>query len=242
MFVNYAHRGASEYAPENTFASFCMGIEMGANGIETDVRKTRDNVLVLFHDDAMVRLTGENIRVGELTYEELITKDIGSFKGEKYRNERVVSYEDFLKYFGGKNLHFAIELKDTNIEKEVVEKIYTLQMQDRAIVTSFHWESLTCIRSFDKTIRLGYLSRTFTKEGIDECADTGLYQICPQAAMATKELVDYAKGKGLNVRAWGVKNADLMLHCLNCGVDGMTVNFPDMLTKVLGESTAIAAK
>ena len=50
MFTVYAHRGASEYAPENTLSSFYMGLSMGANGIETDVQRTKDGVAVLFHD------------------------------------------------------------------------------------------------------------------------------------------------------------------------------------------------
>ena len=51
LFINYAHRGASAYAPENTMSAFLLGIKQGANGIETDVRRTKDGVLVLFHDD-----------------------------------------------------------------------------------------------------------------------------------------------------------------------------------------------
>ena len=70
-FVNYAHRGASEYAPENTLLSFYTGVYMGANGIETDVQMTRDGVLVLFHDDTILRLTGAEGSVADYTLEEL---------------------------------------------------------------------------------------------------------------------------------------------------------------------------
>ncbi|MCL2539182.1 MAG: glycerophosphodiester phosphodiesterase [Oscillospiraceae bacterium] len=56
MFVNYAHRGASSYAPENTFAAFYKGVEMGANGIETDVQRSRDGVLVLHHDEWIAKI------------------------------------------------------------------------------------------------------------------------------------------------------------------------------------------
>ena len=52
--INYAHRGASEYAPENTMSSFYLGLTMKANGIETDVQKTKDGKLVLFHDDTLL--------------------------------------------------------------------------------------------------------------------------------------------------------------------------------------------
>ena len=49
--VNYAHRGASEYYPENTLWSFYAGMEMGADGIETDIQRTSDGVLVLHHGE-----------------------------------------------------------------------------------------------------------------------------------------------------------------------------------------------
>ena len=69
--INYAHRGASEYAPENTMAAFCMGVEMGANGIETDVQRTRDGVLVLFHDATLMRTAGLDRRVCDMSWAEL---------------------------------------------------------------------------------------------------------------------------------------------------------------------------
>lgn len=57
--VNYAHRGASEYFPENTLRSFYAGLEMRADGIETDIQRTSDGVLVLHHDDTLERVAGE---------------------------------------------------------------------------------------------------------------------------------------------------------------------------------------
>lgn len=46
-FVNYAHRGASQYFPENTLISFEKGIELGATGIELDLQKTKDSKIVI---------------------------------------------------------------------------------------------------------------------------------------------------------------------------------------------------
>ena len=59
-FISYAHRGASEYYPENTMTAFEKALEMGANGIETDVQRTKDGKLVLFHDTTLERVTGES--------------------------------------------------------------------------------------------------------------------------------------------------------------------------------------
>lgn len=67
--INYAHRGASEYAPENTLSSFYMGLAQGANGIETDVQRTKDGVLVLFHDGTLDRATDKSGKLSDYTFE-----------------------------------------------------------------------------------------------------------------------------------------------------------------------------
>ena len=94
-FVVYAHRGASHYCPENTLMSFYMGMRLGANGIETDVQRTKDGVLVLFHDDTLDRVTGFCGAVSDYTYEQLCrmyVKEHGLF-------DRIPTLEDFLDRF-----------------------------------------------------------------------------------------------------------------------------------------------
>ena len=108
-FINYAHRGASAYAPENTLAAFYMGWQMGANGIETDVQRTKDGVLVLFHDNELMRIAGRPEAIHDLTYAELLQIDFGLPTGERFKGERIPTLEEFLRHFGGKALHFAIE-------------------------------------------------------------------------------------------------------------------------------------
>ena len=69
--VGYAHRGLwNEERPENSAAAFSAAVERGY-GIETDVRLTKDKVPVLFHDDTLTRMCGDDRRVIDCTYEEL---------------------------------------------------------------------------------------------------------------------------------------------------------------------------
>ena len=89
-FINYAHRGASEYAPENTLQSFYLGLQMQANGIETDVQLTKDNVAVLFHDETLLRVTGEEGSVSDYTLEELQQMKLLN------SNETIPTFEQFL--------------------------------------------------------------------------------------------------------------------------------------------------
>ena len=176
MFINYAHRGASEYAPENTFAAFYMGQFMGANGIETDVQKTADGNLVLFHDDTMERITGLQGSIGDYTYNELLQMDFGVHKGSEFKNEPIVLLRDFLKYFGGKPLSFAIEIKTDGIEREVLSAIEDYHCKEKVIVTSFVLQHLVNVRDFDEGIILGFLTYESGKKLIDDMLVKGIMQ------------------------------------------------------------------
>ena len=91
-FINYAHRGASTYCPENTMLSFYTGVQMGANGIETDVQRTKDGILVLFHDDLIKRVTGKEGSIADYTYEELRSFDVNTGA----LSDKIPTFEEFL--------------------------------------------------------------------------------------------------------------------------------------------------
>ena len=231
--INYAHRGASEYAPENTMAAFEMGLAMGANGIETDVQRTRDGVLVLAHDPTLARVAGLDRRICDMDWQELREVDAGSFKGEAYRNERVVLLEDFLRRFDGMDLYLAIEIKQEGIEREMWAMIRRMIPCERVTVTSFMYESLLALTTQEPKPRLGYLAREYSPELLDRLKKDGIDEFCPKAEWLTEEMVKAARERGLGLRAWGVKNVELMRRMNELGVDGMTVNFPDELTALL---------
>ncbi len=227
MFTVFAHRGASEYAPENTMSSFFLGLKLGANGIETDVRKTKDGVLVLFHDDTLERVTGREGGVGDYTYGELLEMRV---KNEKTGTEDiVVSLEDFLKYFGYRDLTFAIELKEKGIERDVLAMLGKYGMREKTVITSFEFDCIKAVKELDPTWRVGYLVSDFNEERLEMVRSIGGEQLCPQAKNVTEEKVKLWHEMGYSVRAWGVTNVKHMRNSYDCGVDGMTVNFPDLL-------------
>lgn len=232
-FINYAHRGASEYAPENTFAAFYLGIEMGANGIETDVRKTADGHLVLFHDKEVSRVTDGQGMLKDLDWETISRLDAGLWTSPKYRNERIVSFDDFLYYFGGKDLTFAIELKDRDIYTEVTERLLKHGVIEKSVITSFHFEDIERTCALKTKVRTGFLTQQITTDILEDLKRVGAYQVCPSAEFLTAEAVSQARNYGFSVRAWGISTPDDMIKVLDCGVDGMTINFPDVLQKEL---------
>ena len=228
--INYAHRGASEYYPENTLMSFYAGVDMGADGIETDVRKTRDGVLVLFHDNSLARVTGEEGAVADYTFEELQRFTVRHPSG---REDKIPSFEQFLRCFGWRQLHFAIELKDEGIEGEVALMLDRFGMREKTIVTSFNYENLLRMRAVAPGYRLGYLYKPETADVEEKARRIGLEQLCPKAETIDGDMVSALKAKGYSVRAWGVKDEELMRRVIAGGADGMTVNFPDKLQAAL---------
>lgn len=229
FFINYAHRGASEYYPENTMISFRKGLEMGANGIETDVQKTKDGVVVLFHDDTLDRVTTKTGCIADYTYSELLKFDV--IKNEL--KEKITTLEEFLKEFGKEDITFAIELKVTGVAKETAELIYKYGVQDKVIITSFQYDALVEIKECAPELKRGYLLFNLDEKTRKEIDSLELYEICPKGEnISAEEVAEYHK-KGYNVRAWGMSNVDIMKRTIDKGVDGMTVNFPDKLTEYL---------
>ena len=226
-FCNYAHRGAGAYAPENTMAAFRLGLALGANGIETDIRRTKDGVLVLFHDESLLRLTGADRKIAELTYAELQEYPIPSPDGTV--TDTVPTLEAFLAFAKDTEAVLALELKAENVEADVLKAIAAFGLTERCFVTSFSMEYLSNVKALRPHQRVGLLTDTVNEGVIAKLKRIGAEQICPKATVLTPELVQDLHGEGFNVRAWGVKDEALMRHALGCGVDGMTVNFPDKL-------------
>ncbi|NMA95948.1 MAG: glycerophosphodiester phosphodiesterase [Clostridiales bacterium] len=233
MFMNLAHRGASSYAPENTLAAFYKGIELGANGIETDLRKTKDGVVVLIHDEMVDRVTNGSGKVLDFTFSQLLDLDAGSWFSDKYAGERIISFEEFLHFFGRKDIIFAIELKAPDLEEDALKLINKYGIRDKVTITSFNYEYLKTVREIDEKINIGYLVREIDKDILCNLIEIKGNQICPAIANLEKADMDLARSYGLDIRAWGIKDETYMNNALELGVDGMTINFPDKLARKL---------
>ena len=232
MFVIYAHRGASEYYPENTVSSFCAGIDMGANGIETDVQISKDGILMIYHDDSTEAKIGFPGSIADYTYEELMQ---ARMKNQKYGREDVLmTFEDFLKYFGWRNLTFAIELKVRGIARRVIDMLEKYGVKEKSVITSFDYESLKEARDCDKDVKIGWLYVDHAEGTIERLKHINALQACPKAANIKKEHIDELYSNGFECRAWGIDNTDVMKYAVDIGVNaGMTINFPDKLIEYL---------
>ena len=225
-FINYAHRGASSYAPENTMEAFHLGIRMGANGIETDVQRTKDGILVLFHDDTILRMTGKPGKIQDYTYDELLTMPVSNYG----LSGRIPRLEEFLEAFAHLDLQFAIEFKEAFTEQQTIDLLDRFQMREKTVLTSFKLECLMRAKLYAPQYKAGYLTDDVNPMVIKVLKTMGVEQVCPKGKLITPDLVEQLHGEGFSVRPWGVKSEVRMQAIYDAGVDGMTVNFPDKLT------------
>ena len=108
-----AHRGLDETYPENTLIAFKAALEMGM-AIEIDVRGTKDEELIVLHDDTVDRTTDGEGRVDQMTLAEVKALDAGSWWGEEFAGERIptlMETVDVVKEYGTAETTLMIDMK-----------------------------------------------------------------------------------------------------------------------------------
>ncbi|MFX1420165.1 MAG: glycerophosphodiester phosphodiesterase [Promethearchaeota archaeon] len=117
-FLYIGHRGTRTNVDENTIEAFKKAIEFGANYIELDVRKTKDNKLIILHDSSLDRTT-----TGSGLIKNLVWAEIRNFK-TKIKCNNIPLLSEVLEKFKGKT-KFMIELKEQNLKDDVFDLINT---------------------------------------------------------------------------------------------------------------------
>lgn len=136
-----AHRGAHTSFRENTLKAFETAIQLGAHMIELDVRKTRDNTFIVYHD----RQIG-NSPMDELTYPEI----------RKLSPIEIPTLEETLTLTRGK-IKLDIELKETGYETDVIRLVLQYLKEEDFVVSSFFDESVKTVKESFPNVRAGLL-------------------------------------------------------------------------------------
>ena len=141
-----AHRGDFKYYPENTMPAFISAYKLGVDNIETDVRRTKDGVLVLIHDRSVERTTGAQGFVDQMTLAEIKALDAGIYKGEEFKGEQIPTVEEFLDFISTTDLVINWELKEYPSDlgdrayetaDELVKLIRKYGLSKRSLINTF---------------------------------------------------------------------------------------------------------
>ncbi|MGD9562213.1 MAG: glycerophosphodiester phosphodiesterase [Pyrinomonadaceae bacterium] len=236
------HRGASAFAPENTLAAFRLAIDVGADGIEFDVRLARDGVPVVVHDATLARTGRIRAAVGDLTSTELAGIDVGTwFKGPNgvnYSSERIPTLSktlDILRDFPGT---LFIELKCDGEDTEpltaaVCEVIKNSPLASRIILKSFSLSVIQHTRARAPLIRTAALFapkiRTILRKErqlINIAKEVNADELSIHYSLATNNLIELARANALPVNIWTVNNLTWLKRSLRLGIRSIITNDP----------------
>ncbi|MBX2833534.1 MAG: glycerophosphoryl diester phosphodiesterase [Micavibrio sp.] len=142
------HRGAAAYAPENTIVGIHTAADMGVDWVELDVKLTKDNIPILFHDDTLDRTTNGSGNVADLTLKEVRDLDAGHWFGDSFFDLRIPTLEQAVDALIERDMGVNFEIKPcAGREKETAEVVldYLSQIWDdhsKILISSFSHVSL----------------------------------------------------------------------------------------------------
>jgi glycerophosphoryl diester phosphodiesterase len=219
------HRGAAKLEPENTLRAMRKAIALGVDQIELDVHLTRDQQLVVMHDDKVDRTTNGHGPVGEFSLEELRQLDAG-------QGERVPTLQEVIDLVGDRAV-LQIELKGEGTAAPTVRLIEANGLADKVLFTSFAHERLREVRQLNPRIRLAALWVAPPPDVCQQALDMGAEAIHIQHQHITPEVVRQVHESGLQIRAWNPDTEEEILRVADLGVDAIGSNRPDLLVKLL---------
>jgi glycerophosphoryl diester phosphodiesterase len=231
----YAHRGASADFPEHTLAAYHGAIEQGALGFECDVRVTKDEVLILWHDANMKKEAKNAAIIANSTYEQI-----------KQIYPTAMTLNELLDLAIENKKSLALETKHPVPSGNRVEELIIAELHKREdairksgidiAIMSFSWFAIEKIKKMDSTIKTVMLLHDFNQKLSRRF--TSAQVIGPSIAMIKKspELVTEIKNSGKELYVWTVDSTEDLQYCASVGVDIVMTNRPAHARSVLGYS------
>lgn len=240
MIKVLAHRGFSSRYPENSMLAFERALALGADGAEFDVQITKDGVPVVFHDENLIRITGTDAILKDLTWEELQRFDISyRFRGE-CPPQRIPSLEEYFSLVRDYNFLSNIELKTAiyeyeGIERMVIDLVRQYGLNDRVILSSFNHYTLLRCKAIAPELPCGLLYECRIAEPQDYARRLGMeflhpdYRFLDDAELAKYELA------GVKTSPWTVDREEDVRYLLRQkNIFSIISNKPDLALALRG--------
>jgi glycerophosphoryl diester phosphodiesterase len=248
-----AHRGASGDYPENTLASFAAAREAGSPYIELDVHMTRDGVIVVAHDEDLMRVANDPTVVRETDYSQLRLIDAGynfaaAGSGYPFRHQGLYVPPLAEVFAACPGQLYVVEIKqaEPSLVVSLLEEIVKAGMRRRVLVASEHQGPIDEFRALAPDVPTNFPTPEVAAfvmalpPGAPLFVPSGdALQIPPQHLgwkMVNSESVAAAHRMGTEVHVWTVNEEDEMREMLALGVDGIITDFPARLLALTSRS------
>jgi glycerophosphoryl diester phosphodiesterase len=224
------HRGANEYAPENTYASAQLCVDWRMDYVEIDVITSRDGVLYVFHGPELEKTTNGRGYIFEHTSKELDRLDAGSWFGPQFVDERIPRLDPFLRWIKGKAKVFLdVKLADLN---QLVPLIYDIGLEHDC----FFWFESDWVARWFRRLSPDLLLKMNAETVSDIVEAKKVYRadiIEIGFDKVNQELVNACRERALKVMLYyGGKDPGAFRHMLSWKPDMVNVNHGDAFARV----------
>jgi glycerophosphoryl diester phosphodiesterase len=234
----FAHRGLAVDAPENTLLAFARAVAVGATYVETDVHATHDGVAVIAHDPDLKRVAGRDVRVAQLTMNELRRIDLGHGQSFCSLAEALDAFPD---------TRFNIDVKSRAAVQPTVAAILKAGASNRVLVSSFdERRRAAAIRGLPGVVSSSSARRfVFAllggKIGFSPAVRGSLRGLVavqvPEKAIGLKvttaRMIQRLHAAGVEVHVWTVNDPRRMTELLDLGVDGLVTDRIDVALELM---------
>jgi glycerophosphoryl diester phosphodiesterase len=223
------HRGAAADAPENTLAAFRLALAQGADGVELDAWRCGSGEVVVIHDEDARRVAGAPLRIAEAPLGALRELDVGAWKGERFRGERLPLLAEVLEALPGARVNVELKGADGRVAAATAEVIRRAGAADRVLVSSFHAGLLAAFRRAAPEVHLGFLfdgAHAWRLRAALARAWLRPAALHPEAALVTAARVERWHRMGLGVNVWTVDEEAEVRRLVRAGVEAIITNAP----------------
>ncbi|WP_100486061.1 glycerophosphodiester phosphodiesterase [Sporolactobacillus pectinivorans] len=243
----FAHRGSKSNRPENTLSAFEEAMHVGSDGIELDVHLTKDQEVVVMHDEKVNRTTNAKGQIKSFTVNDLKELDAGSWFSPQFRGERVPTLKEVLDLLSDFPGVLNVEFKtDHNvypgIEEKVVRLIDLYRSNLPVVYSSFNHESLIRMKHIDPSADVALLLWERLADPWRYTEQVGASAQHLWEASALTETSAQLQEHGIKVRAWTVNKPKNMQRTFEMGIDAMITDYPEValdLRKSFEEAKAL---
>lgn len=240
-----AHRGANKRAPQNTLPAFAKAIELGADGIETDVHLSSDGELVICHNYTVDATSNGKGEIKDMSLSELKALDFGSYFSPDFKNTPLPTLPELLKLVSGMKL-INIEIKppkvNNDLVKRTIDEVYKFSLEEKVIISCFDPDCLYKSKEIAPAIKTallyekGDLGNEIMSFGeVKFCRQVGVDAVHPQRILLTEQLVKDFHSAGLAVNPWTVNEPKDILDLTAWGCDGLISDVPDVCLATLNK-------
>jgi len=220
-----AHRAGAALAPENSLAAMRRTLDDGVTDIvEVDVTLTGDGELVVAHDRDLMKQAGDRRVIGETSFADLQTADIGIGFGPDFAGERLAPLSGFLE-LASDRVPLILEFKHgsgTPLVEKTVEAVRRHGMAEQVILMSLELDEVRMVEKLAPDIRVGY----FASVEMGDVSRVGVDVLGAKESMVNAAFMKRAREEGMAVYVWTVDDRLRMLELIEAGVDGIITNDP----------------